>query len=388
MNLHSLIYSPHKLQTYLSDPTVDPLANNGELLTMARQSDVEAGRQSFIILMQDKRVASVSISINSTIQIQALAMQYTRMATTAYLYPVTYVEDPLALIHGGFFPTSFDVNESYFVDYVMTGDVHLAQFWSGKFGIQKKLMALHKEPVWVYHTLNKYIQDGIKEAISLPLLLFTPQLVYRESNRPRTDMALFLPLHQSTNEAVDKYIPVTRYAAGMSAGLYNKPTTEQFCGTFYYSEPESATGLMYQKSRTFLNKYEAVKALDTKGQYRHLLYKLSTNIVFMAFIKDELPEGLMMTPEQFMKLNYQFGLGWPSSTTNLKQTPHYMGSQLGLYTLEDILDQPLCLLGKQHGLHIIKLRRMVGFYNLVEEVLDCRDRAVSFASLISLNICL
>ena len=41
-------------------------------------------------------------------------------------------------------------------------------------------------------------------------------------------------------------IPVTRYAAGMSKGLYWDERPQDICGTFYYHEPESTTYLAYK----------------------------------------------------------------------------------------------------------------------------------------------
>ena len=52
-------------------------------------------------------------------------------------------------------------------------------------------------------------------------------------------------------------IPVTRYAKGMSRGLYFEEASDvdiEYCGTFYYHEPESTTLLAYKTSESFFNK--------------------------------------------------------------------------------------------------------------------------------------
>src|SRR5438132_6936899 len=67
---------------------------------------------------------------------------------------------------------------------------------------------------------------------------------------------------------------------------------------------------------------------------------------------------------------------------SLPQVPHYAGTYIGLYALEDKLDQPLCLLGREYNLDVIILRNMVGSHQVVTEVLDTRTREESFKSLI------
>ena len=60
-----------------------------------------------------------------------------------------------------------------------------------------------------------------------------------------------------------RVLPVTRYAAGMSKGLfYETQRPEGTCGTFYYLEPESTTYLAYKKIELrALNKTDACVSL-------------------------------------------------------------------------------------------------------------------------------
>ena len=78
------------------------------------------------------------------------------------------------------------------------------------------------------------------------------------SKRPKTDMFLFRTPGATNNFDPQKnYLPVTRYAEGMSRGLFFGDLGNTFCGTFYYLERESKVFLGYKTSLTFPNKYSS-----------------------------------------------------------------------------------------------------------------------------------
>ena len=102
-------------------------------------------------------------------------------------------------------------------------------------------------------------REAVRSATSLALLLYAPEMVYKLSKRPKTDMSLFrMPQSRTISRdeirnmkvkigtEVWKVLPVTRYASGMSRGLYYDERPKDTCGTFYYYEPESTTYLAYK----------------------------------------------------------------------------------------------------------------------------------------------
>jgi len=203
---------------------------------------------------------------------------------------------------------------------------------------------------WVFGTVSLYKEKAIKEGGSLGLFLTCPSLLYK-SNRPRTDMSCFRTVF-SRKEIPEGWsaLPVTRYAEGMSKGLYYKDRPKDVHGTFYYHEPESTTFLIFKRSKIFFNKTECYRKLAGEDP-------LKTNPKILKHISGEIPENLLIEGR-------------------------YIGYADDLYAKEDYLDQDICLLGREMKLDVIVLTHMVGKYQVVTEVLDCRDRAVSYQHLI------
>lgn len=121
----------------------------------------------------------------------------------------------------------------------------------------------------------------MKKGGDLGLFLTAPRLLYA-SNRPKTDMSLFRTVFNRTVRREDievgaagwsfaviegeiQYlIPVTRYATGMPKGLYyaeDPVEGEEYCGTFFYYEPESTTFLSYSTRADFFNKSQCSAVL-------------------------------------------------------------------------------------------------------------------------------
>ncbi len=359
--------------------------------------------------------------------------QYRTSAKDDFLYPVIYVYNPIQMIKMGFLPTSFNITKNLFAYFLENWSIADLEFWSNsssKHGILNKILnKLYNEVRWEYRTLETYKAIAIKQSFSLPLMLYAPYLLY-SSNRPKTDMSLFkgtlnviVKRNQIINNKIiidnEEYntIPVTRYAEGMSKGLYyntnycqcektdnfcyncgkkfgnckcntycitcGKKNDPKYCGTFYYYEPESTTLLAYKTSIQFKNKYEAVENLDSTNQYDDLLSDIDLYTNFELIKNNLLPDNLIITPQKAydiqMKLNSRKEIINPVDVSNI---PRYAGLYFGLYAIEDNLDQPLCLLGEKHGYDIIILTHMVGQYKIVREILDTRNRSESFDKLI------
>jgi len=322
-------------------------------------------------------------------------------------------------------------------------------FWSGNSAAARNLRRRLSGKEWRFRTPEGYRQKALKKGGDLGLFLCAPRLLY-SSNRPKTDMSLFRTVFSRTVRREDievgfsgwaytvidgdaqagglstpdiRYlIPVTRYAAGMSKGLYYTEDTEEggeeYCGTFFYYEPESTTFLSYSTREDFFNKsqcaavFEGKDPADTSQHIRRIANHLS----------GKWPADMMMTPLeayqerlQYLKVNEWRTRGdlappagdqvsgisfidalWKTKVDphwqdklpyadDLPQTKRYAGYAAAMYALEDNYDQEICLGGKQRNLDVIVLTHMIGMYQVVTEVLDTRSREECFASLVYLE---
>jgi hypothetical protein len=73
----------------------------------------------------------------------------------------------------------------------------------------------------------------------------------------------------------------------------------------------------------------------------------------------------------------------PIITNNITNKKYY--HTLGMYAVEDPLDQVVCKFAKYLGFDTVILTNMIGSHQIVSEVLDTRLRAQSFNSLIFTN---
>jgi hypothetical protein len=352
------------------------------------------------------------ITINSLQDLVKLVDKFVANSKESYLYPVSYVYDPIAMMSCGFFPTTDNMNnknsDTYFVDYINLMDYSSIDFWSSNStqfeedcNVSDRLKLLTKQMRWKYSTLQQHKTNAIETADSLPLLLQAPDMLYKGSKRPITDMSLFRssislrtssPIPQGNlvttitlRNAKVNVIPVTRYAAGMSKGLYYNNRPANICGTFYYHEPESTTLLSFNTYRVYKNKHEACQDLDPS--YARLFTKYtgikSGQSVYYDYFNGYLPGDLMMTPNEAFAAYKEDSDIWDKEMVDaLPQVKHMAGTYLGLYAFEDKLDQPICLAAKKLGIDVVVLTHMVGRFQVVTEVLDTRSIEDTFASLV------
>lgn len=329
------------------------------------------------------------LNLNTETDIEKLSDKYVTGAKDAFIYPIGYIYDPLIMIKYGFFPTSIEISVPFFIDYINGMSLNEIDFWYDKEDVDV-LLSLNIEPRWSYKTLETHKRNGIISAISLPLMLSAPELLYKQSKRPITDMALFrspisnkIRRDQIVNNTVIidnevwNTVPVTRYAEGMSRGLYFGDTTQDYCGTFYYYEPESTTLLAYKTGRSFFNKYIADRTLKNILD-KEILERVDKT--FMKYIKGELPKDLILTPDEYVLYKIELYGKYDGPDPSTIPSSHYIGMKI--YSLEDFLDQPLCTLGKDNNLDIIILEYMPGNFQVVTEIVDTRSRKDSFKSLI------
>lgn len=91
-----------------------------------------------------------------------------------------------------------------------------------------------------------------------------------------------------------------------------------------------------------------------------------------------------MTPEEYYAYGFDDTIKHSKEfVESLPKEKFYIGAEhFGFYGEEDVLDQVICLAAAKQGIDIIILTHMPGAYQVVGEVLDCRERTVSFANLI------
>lgn len=393
------IYTSFRAGSFFSNliriPNFDPLMRDGIILTAAKTHFNEGDKVPLELLMS--KLKDQVINLDTESDIAKLLDIYVTQARDAYIYPIGRIYDPKIMIKYGFLPTSFNFNTTYFIDYINGVDLNDINFWHSQTELNQ-ILNLDSEPRWLYNTLETHKHNSIISAISLPLLLYAPELVYKGSKRPVNDMSIYrspvsykIKRDQIRDNTVElegdiwSVIPVTRYAAGMSRGLFYTENNDKtdFCGTFYYYEPESTTLLAYKTSGTFFNKYVAAESLNgaiDKYGVSDILLKLSHNNYLMAYINGKLPQDLMFTPDEYARYSYEINSTFINTSGIPSQSLGYGGGIL--YAVEDALDQPLCKLGKDNNLDLIILKSMPGSFQLVTEVLDTRSREDSFKSLI------
>jgi hypothetical protein len=119
-------------------------------------------------------------------------------------------------------------------------------------------------------SLESWKKEAIATGAFIGLNIFGDRFTYIGSKRPINSMDMFrtpISFTYSNGDIIDNkilisneewnVIPVTRYASGMSRGLYytKKPTPAEYCGKFFYNE--STTLLAYKTSHKSFNKYTA-----------------------------------------------------------------------------------------------------------------------------------
>jgi hypothetical protein len=331
------------------------------------------------------------------------------------------------MVYNGFFPVEAGgvggriLEDLYFQRYSELALSFWTRLVGGPWGFLKG--------IWVTSTLNTILQGVSQNPASFKLLIAGQfHLVFKKSTRAKTDMSLFRTMDSKTiAQPEPNTVPVTRYAAGMSRGLYFNDDEEEedsssehskeestdvfrslrkkpeYCGTFYYREPESNAYLKYGRALVAKDKSEALANMIYGGKPR-VMDSFQKLVLRALETYDKL--DLMFTPSEFVtfvkKVMSDDTLGkrvdnvieLPSNVENMLKDMrlkdpvvrddtrrYYCGHVLGVYAAEDDLDQAICRNARAQGYDIIILERMVGSRQLVTEVLDVRSREESFKNL-------
>ena len=229
------------------------------------------------------------------------------------------------------------------------------------------------------------------------------------SGRPKTTMSFVgepNPISLSEDVEVDdygiirvseeeKYLPVIRYAAGMSGGYYSGPSSARFCGTFYYLELESPFLLRFSREAIFHNKiaaYFGMKASLGAADSRldnFLNFRSTTNKTIMNFINSlshrNFPDTGAAVQQYFVEGRTIYNADRTHFFDPLTNTDEEGKYQDQFYALEDPFDQAICLMGRRLGYDAIILLNMVGKTRVVTEILDTRDRKISYENILELK---
>lgn len=165
--------------------------------------------------------------------------------------------------------------------------------------------------------------------------------------------------------------PVVRYGAGMSKGTYTKTyvskTDEEFCGTFFYYEPDStvflrATNILFCPNKICAMAY--LIGIDETAKIFDSDFKVGTQQYHRTRVREVLDatswNGVIT---EMLVGNFDFTIHYPE-----------------MYALEDRFDQLLCNAARDR-FELVVLTSMTGETRVVTEILDTRSRNLSFQSL-------
>lgn len=237
---------------------------------------------------------------------------------------------------------------------------------------------------WFLYSLEAARRRGITKADSFALLFVGPTHlnVYKESRRPVNDMSMFRVAGSKTFERVPEgerykhFFPVTRYASGMHKSLFFGSNDQaQYCGTYYYLEPESSC-FLYLKNPLFAkNKVDAYEKLSGSP-----LPENDSRAGDAELAQKYVGDDLNYTPGQYITAIGQSPGSKKNMALNWNRT-FFCGFILGVYALEDGFDQDICELAKDKKHDGIVLEHLVGSRQIVAEVYDTRSRQESLENL-------
>ena len=173
----------------------------------------------------------------------------------------------------------------------------------------------------------------------------------------------------------DSLFPVVRYGAEAAQGIYTQVETRRrddvFCGTFYYYEVDSDIMLNARDILIAPNKICATA------------YLLGFKEV-IRIIKADITVGTLVYPPYTVEKVFEAGPrrnSWEVIVLDMIAGRFdFLKHEALLYAVEDRFDQVLCNAAKDK-FDLIVLTTMTGQERMVTEIMDTRNRDVSFSSL-------
>lgn len=307
------------------------------------------------------------------------------------------------LMYHGFVAQSWNISEEIFEHiFFRRYNVETLEYWTG-YNMEDDLENdLENVPKFVYSSIDHIKAKAEVSPDSFLLLLFAPHLVYKESKRAMTTMRQFFdpaPRYISRKEMSDNpntYIRVTRYARGMSRGLFfnddddDEEEKQAYCGTFYYQEPGSNVVLKYNNPLKAIDKAEAGLELasilsagslsdSNNMKIAEDLLKLSNRLRITFLLGVE--RKFMLTPVEYNKFHPSpAAMDYFKDSLQLERE-YYAIQHYSYYARQDELDQKICVVARALGYDVVLLTHMIGSRQIVYEVMDTRSREESFANL-------
>lgn len=180
-------------------------------------------------------------------------------------------------------------------------------------------------------------------------------------------------------------LPVIRYESrGLGIYTQNIHSNKKYCGTFYYFEPESEYMLKSNKTLVAVNKLFAYHYLMTnnKSMSQSELYKYIYDFDMIDIKYGKLEDIEYEDYFIHVRNNHKLMSKLHILERMIQRDYDFNKSEKSLYASEDEIDQPLCKLAREEGYDTVVLMRMQGKKRIVSEVLDVRERNISYN-----NIC-
>lgn len=107
---------------------LDILMNDGVILSILKNDE-----EIFNYLMNILYEQGKTFEINNEDDVLNLVDKYSILEKDSYVYPISYIYNPKAMIKHGFLPTSLKIDDLFFVEYVKGMDSKSFDFWFGKY---------------------------------------------------------------------------------------------------------------------------------------------------------------------------------------------------------------------------------------------------------------
>jgi hypothetical protein len=169
-------------------------------------------------------------------------------------------------------------------------------------------------------------------------------------------------------------LPIVRYEAGMSRGLYYETAEGEFCGTYFYFEPDSGFYLESDTTYVASNKISAAiqLGLSVEKLYRDEAESWGRGRAdpLAAYLAEFGYHDRKLTAEELLVRIIHESLLIDDKNYRTAAHPHY--------AFEDVLDQPLCMVGREMGVDCFLFKYCSTRTRVVSEVLDNRPRDICY----------
>lgn len=243
------------------------------------------------------------------------------------------------------------------------------------------------------------LYETVIELLSYEQLFYIPILRYEGMHRGM----FFGHSSSSSSDGVpsESELSYEESSSEVDEGETSQPPENEFCGTFFYYEPESPAWLKTENLCIAVNKVHAFKVLGMPFDELFEMWEshfVTDDIVYLFQPID----ALLGVPEDQITHTYvkpKSGSGKQPVTSNgslqsirdltikllrkMYDLDYIIDNfYVEMYAFEDFFDQWLCKYAKEKGVDTVLLIYMNASTRLVSEVLDTRDRNAIFDNMI------